>query len=58
MKNKTEIFRLVAEIEEWNNRDYEVVKDPNGEPMLDIHCVRARADTIRQLWREIKKIKV
>jgi len=51
------LLYLVEVIESWNDGDVEAVKSNPDEPILDLHCVKARRVTIRKLKKLIEKLK-
>ena len=51
------LLYLVEVIESWNDGDVEAVKSFPDEPILDLHCVKARRTTIKKLKKLIEKLK-
>ena len=56
MTTKQQIINLVSEIRDWNDGDMEFVEHPNGEPILDKPCVKARVKTINKLQTLVNKL--
>ena len=56
MTTKQQIISLVSEIKDWNDGDIEFVNHPNGEPILDKECVKARAKAINKLQKLVNKL--